>query len=212
MSNLYDTNNIYLFDKKGNKIHSTAIIEDEVIIGSDNYIGAYTVIKSGTTIGDNNYIGIGCIIGDDPEKVGCFDVVSGVVIGNNNRLSKQVTIDRGNVVKTLLKDNILMLKNAHIGHDCKIMDNCTIGCNVAIGGNTFMEAFVTLGLNASVHQRSWIPMGSMIGANSFWKDNYTDEILPEDDFWIWVGTPTEKTKPNNIGYNRYVEIKENEKR
>jgi UDP-N-acetylglucosamine acyltransferase len=202
--------NIYNFDKKGNKIHSTAIIDDDVILGSDNYIGAYTIIKSGTIIDNNNYIGSHCIIGDMPEKVGSFKDKRGVTIGNNNIFTKQVTIDAGSFKNTIINDNVIMLKNAHIGHDTNILNNCTIGCNVSIGGGSSVEGFSNLGLNVSVHQRSYIPMGSMVGAGSFWKDNFDDGCDMDDEFWTWVGSPAIKKKPNNIGYNRYVNFKENE--
>lgn len=41
---------------KENKIHPTAIIGKEVVLGEGNTIGPYSVIEGKTYIGDNNTI------------------------------------------------------------------------------------------------------------------------------------------------------------
>ena len=51
------------------KIESTAIIEDEAIIGWNCYIGHFTLIRKGAIIGDNTQIRSHCYIGED-VKIG----------------------------------------------------------------------------------------------------------------------------------------------
>ena len=48
---------------KENKIHPTAIIGKEVVLGEGNTIGPYSVIEGKTYIGDNNTICSHVVIG-----------------------------------------------------------------------------------------------------------------------------------------------------
>ena len=149
-----------------NYIHSTAIIGDNVVLGDNNYIGAY------------------CIIGDPAEHKkfwryernvnnkdnGMREVVSGrVMIGNNNIITGLVTIDAGTEQITYIGDNCFIMKHAHIGHDCKINDNVTISCGAKIGGHSIIDKNSNIGLNAVLHQFSEIAEGCMIGASAFFK-------------------------------------------
>ena len=183
---------------EGNTIHDTAIIELGARIGKNNYIGAYTIIKSNVVIGDNNYIGDACIIGDKPEKKGCYNSDKKVLIGNNNRLTKQVTIDIGTDRHTVITDNCTLLKNVHVGHDAVILNTCTLACNVVIGGFAILNPYVNIGLNSSVHPRADIPKGSMIGCNSMYKGSSSDV------FYTWVGSPAKVVKFNKLGHDRYL--------
>ena len=49
-----------------NKIHPTAIIGEDVIMGENNEIGPYTIIKGPIEIGNNNIIGSHTVLGCDP--------------------------------------------------------------------------------------------------------------------------------------------------
>ena len=102
---------------KGNTIHPSAIIHPTVKMGIGNFIGAYTILEENVVLGDNNYIGPHCIIGDVGESIKFFESErKGVIIGNNNRFTKQVTVDSGTVNPTVIKNNTLWLKNAHTAH------------------------------------------------------------------------------------------------
>ena len=132
----------------GNNIHPTAIIYDGVSMGIGNTIGPY------------------CIIGGAAEKRGYFDTAGRVVIGNNNVFTKQVTIDSGSDGMTYIGHNNVFLKNAHLGHDVKILNYNTLSCNVCIGGHCVIDSLCNFGLGAVVHQRLNIPGGVMIGMNT----------------------------------------------
>ena len=132
----------------GNTIHHTAIIAEGVTMGKGNYIGPY------------------CIIGYPPESRDHFNTVGLVEIGNDNTLTKQVTIDSGTVGLTIVGDNCWMLKNAHVGHDAFIDDYVTLACNAMVGGWSKVRQHSNLGLGAAVHQRVNIPEWVMVGMNS----------------------------------------------
>jgi UDP-N-acetylglucosamine acyltransferase len=149
-----------------NKIHSSAFIDPSVIIGTGNIICEGVIIRSGVQIGDNNYIGPYCIIGDFAEKNAYFHIQGKVLIGSNNRFTKQVTVDAGTEGPTIVKNNCILLKNAHVGHDAYIHDDVTLSCNAMIGGFTEVKRGCNIGLGAAIHQRLTIPENVMVGMNA----------------------------------------------
>ena len=146
-----------------NQIHPTAIISDSVKIGSGNYIGAYSIISGDTEIGDNNYIASHSVIGSPAEHKDYFGIIGKVIIGNNNRINEFTTINQGTEKPTILHDNIVMLRGAHIGHDSEIHDNVTISCNVMVGGHSTILEYANIGLGAVLHQYSVIGSVCMVG-------------------------------------------------
>lgn len=129
-----------------NFIHPTAIIYPNVVIGEGNYIGAY------------------CIIGSPAEhKTNWGKTNDIVVIGDNNVITGQVTIDGGMENITYIGNNNFFMKGVHIGHDSHIWDDVIISCGAKIGGHCVIEPKVNIGLNAVIHQRQKIETGCMIG-------------------------------------------------
>lgn len=149
-----------------NKIHPSAFVDPSVIIGTGNTICEGVIIRAGVQIGDGNYIGPYCIIGDFPEKAGYFETPGKVLIGSNNRFTKQCTIDSGTEGPTIVKNNCILLKSAHVGHDAYLHDNVTLSCNAMVGGFTEVKQGCNIGLGAAIHQRLVVPENCMIGMNS----------------------------------------------
>jgi len=174
-----------------NQISDFSFVDPNVIIGDNNTICEGAIIRAGVQIGDNNYIGPYCIIGDDPEKVGWFGNPFGVCIGSGNRFTKQVTIDSGTERYTRIGDNVLMLKNAHCGHDSIIRDNVVLSCNSVIGGWTVVNSGCNFGLGAIAHQRLDIPEGCMFGMNAV--VTKTSKLSPNRKY---VGVPVKDIAPN----------------
>jgi UDP-N-acetylglucosamine acyltransferase len=155
-----------------NFIHPTAIIGDNVILGDNNYIGAF------------------CIIGDPAEHKKYWGQEKGkVIIGNNNIVTGLVTIDAGTEVPTIIEDGCFIMKHAHIGHDCRIMNNVTISCGAKIGGHSIIGEGSNIGLNAVLHQFSIIKKGCMIGASAFFKGESEVEMK-------YAGVPARKLGSN----------------
>lgn len=155
-----------------NYIHPTAIIGDNVILGDNNYIGAY------------------CIIGEKAEHKAFWDKPTGKVwIGNNNVITGLVTIDAGTVDETFIANNCFIMKHAHIGHDCRILSGVTISCGAKIGGHSIIEQKSNIGLNAVLHQFSHIKEGCMIGASAFFKGE-------SEPFTKYAGVPAKRIGEN----------------
>ena len=174
-----------------NHISELAIVHPDVIMGKGNIIMEGAIIRKGVQMGDNNYVGPYCIIGDPAEKHGFFDRLGNVLIGSNNRFTKQVTIDSSTEGVTIVKDDVIMLKNAHVGHDARIESSVILSCNVCIGGHTVVGAFTNFGLGAVAHQRVIILHHCMVGMNST-----ITKKTPVREARKLVGSPARDIGPN----------------
>lgn len=151
-------------NSKKNFIHPTAIVHPTVKMGENNYIGPYAIVDENVVLGSNNIIGPMCIIGDLGESINFFnEPKKGVIIGDNNRFTKQVTIDSGTVNPTIIKNNNLWLKNAHAGHDVIAHDFVQVRCNAIIGGHVEMMEGAKIFLGAIIHPRLILPAKCVIG-------------------------------------------------
>jgi UDP-N-acetylglucosamine acyltransferase len=157
-----------------------------------NFIHPTAIIGKNVVLGDNNYIGAYCIIGDPAEHKKYWDKEIGkVYIGDNNIITGLVTIDAGTEEVTFIGNDCFIMKHAHIGHDCIIQDNVTISCGAKIGGHSIIKAYSNIGLNAVLHQFTTIERGCMIGASAFIKG-------ATEEFSKYAGVPAKK-----IGTNEY---------
>lgn len=130
-------------------IHPTALIEDNVIIEEDVYIGPY------------------CVIGFPPEWKGKENQNKGVIIKKGTRITGLVTIDGGAEKPTFIGENCYLMKHSHVGHDVTLENNVILSCGAKIGGHSVIKKGTNIGLNAVIHQKLEIPEGCMIGASAF---------------------------------------------
>ena len=158
------------------KIHPTALIGPNVIIGEGTYIGPY------------------CVIGYPAEHKSFWDKESefGVVIGKNCVITGHVTIDAGTEKDTIIGDNVWMLKHSHVGHDCYIYDDVIISCGAKIGGHAFIGKGTNIGLNAVIHQRQNIANRCMIGMGAVVTKGLVTLPLCK-----YAGNPAKFLGPNN---------------
>lgn len=154
--------------KKG-KIHPSAVIDDEAEIHSSVYIGPQCVIgkckiKANTviypnvtindniTIGKNVTIGPGCVIGYDGfgynrnEKghLEKFPHYGGVIIEDDVEIGSNVSIDRGVLDDTIIKQG------------AKIDNFCHIAHNVIVGKHSLVIAHAMIGGSTKIGDYSWI--------------------------------------------------------
>lgn len=134
-----------------NNIHPTAIIGDNVILGSNNDIGPYTIIEGNTIIGDNNKIGpfvnIGCKP-TDTKHIQYDEYQKKIRIGNNNIIREYCLIEQPCYEEeTIIKNNVFIMQGAHVSHDVQVFDDSVItnmsvlagivkvlkGANIAMG-------------------------------------------------------------------------------
>jgi UDP-N-acetylglucosamine acyltransferase len=187
------------------KIHPTAIVSPEAILGEDVEIGPYAIVETGveignrcilqarsvligrTILGDDNLVGYGAIIGAEPQDFAYQPGTSSEVrIGNRNKIREYVTIHRGTGEGTTTRvgdDNFLM-NGVHLGHNCVVGNHTVLANNVLLGGYVEIEDGAVVGGGNVFHQHMRVGRNVMVrGGARFSKDippytvaNYTNTL------------------------------------
>ena len=167
-------------------IHKTAIIEDNVFIGKNVTIDAYSIIKRGTYIDDGCKIGCHSIIGAEGFQVLRIDGINrkishcgGVKLSKNVEIGNFVT-----VCKTLFDGYTYIGENTKIDNYCEISHYVNIGKNVIIPPGVILVGGVTIkdgayiGAGATIMNRVTIEKDSTVGIGSVvFDDVYENETV-----------------------------------
>ncbi len=200
----------------GSKIHSTAIIEEGAVIGSDCVIGPYCHISKDVRLGDGNMlhshvslvgstsIGSGneffpyaCIGGRTEDMKFRRGSVTHVEIGNGNVFREYCTVNSAtdDGATTRIADNSMFLSDSHVGHDCSIGSHIVLGCGSKLAGHVQIDDYATVNGMTGVIQFVRLGKYSYIGATN----KVTKDILP---FMIAEGNPSVIRVVNTIGLER----------
>ena len=143
-----------------------------------NYIHPTALIYPGVVLGDNVYIGAYSVIGSPPEHPDLIDPREfedvRVNIGDNVTIREFVTVHSGVEFATTIREGSYIMAHSHIGHDAYIEEKCVIHTAAIIGGFSVVGKFSRVGLNATLHQHTHIPTGTMVGAQAFVKGKWNN--------------------------------------
>ena len=199
-----------------NKIHNTAIIGKNTVIGSNVEIGPYCVVDEGVRIGNDNIlqssvymsgetdIGEGntffpfCSIGSKPQDLKYQGEKSKLIIGNKNIFREHCTANPGTAgdkMITVIGSSSLFMIGAHIAHDCIIGDNVIMANQATLGGHVHVDNFAVLGGLSAVHQFCRIGKLAMIGGMSA----VENDVIP---FALALGNRAKITGVNIVGLKR----------
>ena len=199
MNNIHKTS---IIDKKAHigenvTIGPYSIIEDNVSIGDGNLIHPYVHIKSGTTIGDNNKIFQGSTLGEAPQDLKYNDEKTTLVIGNNNTIRENCTLNRGTTYSntTIIKSDCLLMAYVHVAHDCTVEDKVILANGVQLGGHVDIGYHVTVGGMTPVHQFCKVGQHSFIGGGRVILQDVPPYILA-------TGEPLQYAGINSVGLRR----------
>ena len=168
-----------------NKIHPTAIISPNAVLGDGVEVGPYAYIDENVTIGDGckihphavifSYVKIGkdceifpgAVVGAIPQDLKYDGEVSYVEIGDNVTIRECATINRGTKVSgkgvTRIGDHTLIMSYVHVAHDCSIGNHCILTSYVGLAGETDVEDWAIIGGGTVAHQFSHVGMHAMVG-------------------------------------------------
>jgi UDP-N-acetylglucosamine acyltransferase len=166
---------------KGNKIHSTAVVNwSKVILGKNNIIGPYVVLGNHA---------------QHPKKKS----FGKIKIGNNNTFNEYCNIHLPTKLslQTIIGNNNYFMNSTTIDHDCTIEDNVILSSNVILGGNVYIMKGAQLGIKTTVHQNQTIGSYTMIGMNSV----ITKKKIIRPGY-IFYGKSIKKIKKNLLGLKR----------
>ena len=136
-----------------------AVIEAGARIGDESNIAAHVVIKGATTLGSHCRVHSGAVLGDDPQDLGFESVPTRLVIGDHTTIREHATVHRSTnpEVPTRIGQNVLLMVNSHVAHDCVVGDHailcngalvaghCSIGQQAFLSGNTVIHQFCRVG-------------------------------------------------------------------
>jgi UDP-N-acetylglucosamine acyltransferase len=184
-----------------NSVHPTAVIADDVILGSDNVIGAFAVILGPTTIGDRNWIGPQVVIGTPAEIRGIDHglatggIGTGIRIGNGNVIREYSTVHQGHYAATVIGDDCYLMNKCYIAHDNVLHDGVTMASGATLGGHVHVGAGANLGMGAIVHQRRVVGPLAMVGMSAV----VTRDVPPAA---LAYGNPCRVHGANRVGMQR----------
>ena len=182
-----------------NFIHSTAVIDDTVELGKDNYIGPFCYLTGYLTVGDNNRFESHCSVGTRPEHTDHWHKDGRIIIGDDCTLRDHISIHAAMTEGlTRIGNCVIILNKAYVAHDCIIEDGVIISCGVKIGGHVHIMRDSNLGMGAVIHQYQVIGAWSMIGMGSSVPKKA--KIYPGQ---TWVGNPVHRLKTNMYAVNKF---------
>ena len=198
------------------KIHATAIIHPEAILGKGVEIGPFSVIDKNvrigdgniiknnvtitgdTTIAENNVIFPNTVVGSEPQDLKYYGEQTKLIIGSNNVFREFVTVNTGTMVgggETLIGNNNLFMSCSHIAHDCIIEDNVLIANGVLLGGHIKIEKHAKLMGLAGLQPFVTIGQHSYVGGLT----RIVQDVPP---YMIVEGNPAKVRKVNTVGLER----------
>ena len=168
------------------RIHPTAIIAPEAVLGEHVEVGAYAIIEGPVTLGSgcvirpqaclygpltmgrNNTVFSGAVLGECPQHLKYNGEPTSLDIGDDNIFREHVTIHRGTTqsMKTTIGSKNFFMVNSHVAHDCVIGDNCFLTNGCMLGGHCVMEDQAILSGNSVVHQYTRIGRLSLLSGVS----------------------------------------------
>jgi len=148
------------------QIGAFAHVEAGAIIGAGCSIGAHAVIHGGARLGEYVHVSPHAVIGGLPQDVH-FDpsVESFVCIGKNTTIREGVTVHRSTQPdgETVVGEDVFLMANAHVAHDCRVGEHAILANGVLLGGFVEVGAYAFLGGNAVFQQKTCIGEGVMAG-------------------------------------------------
>jgi UDP-N-acetylglucosamine acyltransferase len=165
-------------------VHPTAVISSEAELAPDVQVGPYAIIEGwvrvgpGTVVeahacltgplemGRDNFVGHGAVLGKSPQHRGYRDEPTQLIIGDANVFREHVTIHRGTPAgggTTCIGDRNLFMIGAHVGHDGKVGNDCTLVNGCLVAGHVELGDGCILSGHAAVQQRVRIGRLAMLG-------------------------------------------------
>ena len=181
-----------------NTIHPTAIIDDCVELGDNNYIGPYCYFTGGTKVGSNNRFEAFCSVGTRPEHTDHWHKDGELTIGDNNIFRDYITKNAGTDRLTSMGNGGIMLRGSHVAHDCEIEDGVTLSVNAIMLGHVHVMKHSNCGSGCQVHQHQVVGSYSMIGMGC---------VVPKktrlEPGQTWVGNPARRLKTNMYALDKH---------
>ncbi|MEO8761965.1 MAG: UDP-3-O-(3-hydroxymyristoyl)glucosamine N-acyltransferase [Bacteroidia bacterium] len=147
------------------------VIEKDCVIGNNSRISYNTVIHqktiigSSVKIGSNNTIG-GVGFGYEKDEEGNYEVlphIGNVEIMDNVEIGNNTCIDRAVLGSTLIHKNVKIDNLVHVAHGVIIGENSLIIANAMLGGSTVIGKNVWVAPSVSIINKGIVEDDSLVG-------------------------------------------------
>lgn len=131
------------------RIGENVVIEDDVILHSHVVIDGHTRIGAGTEIHPFT------ALGTPPQHLRYKGEPTRLEIGPGCDIREQVSVHRGTALGdgvTRIGKGVMLMSQAHIGHDCILGDHVIVAGGAALAGHVSVGDHALIGGLAAVHQ------------------------------------------------------------
>ena len=166
----------------GVEVGPFSIVGPNVTLGDGVRLGAQVVIQQDTTIGARPRVSPFAVLGGDPQHMGYKGEPVRVEIGSDCVIRENVTVNRGTAGGgglTRVGDRVLLMNNAHVGHDVFVGDDTVLATSATIGGHAVIGSRVFMGGLSAVHQFGRVGDGAIVGGLAA----VTRDVIPYGSVW-----------------------------
>ncbi len=152
-------------------VEAFSVIEKDVSIGDNSWIGPHVTIMSGASIGRDCRIFPGAVIAAIPQDLKFGGEQTRVIIGDRVTVREYATINRGTKALGMTKigNDVLIMAYVHIAHDCIIGNNCVLANATNLAGHIEIGDWAIIGGQSAIHQfckigsHAFLSGGSLVG-------------------------------------------------
>ncbi len=182
---------------EGCEIGPFCFVDRNVTIGDNNTLMNSVTVLYGSRIGNGNVIFPGAVIGAIPQDLKFRGEETLAIVGDNNKIRENVTINRGTAAKgrTQVGNGNLLMETVHVAHDATVGDGCVIGNGTKLAGETIVDDNAIISANVLLHQFCRIGSYAMVGGGT----RTSQSILP---YTIAAREPASYCGLNYVGLRR----------
>jgi UDP-N-acetylglucosamine acyltransferase len=181
----------------GVTVEPFAVIQGNVIVGDNTWIGTGAVIYDGARIGSNCHIFNGASIAAVPQDLKFEGEETTLEIGDRTTVREFATLNRGTKAlgRTTIGKDCLLMGYTHVAHDCTIGDHVILVSYTGVAGEVEIGDWAILGGGTMVHQFVRIGAHVMIGGGSKVRMDIPPYVKADRDPIAYMGL-------NSIGLER----------
>ena len=177
----------------GARIHTTAVLGANVLLGSGTTVGPHAVLEdgvtvgegctilanvtiySGTTLGDRVIVQAGAVLGSTgfgyarnsaTGEYIAFPQQGTLTIGDDVEIGANTTIDRGALGQTRIGNGTKIDNLVHIAHNCVLGRNVIIAAQTGISGSSVIEDGAILGGQVGLGEHAHVGPGVILGGGA----------------------------------------------
>jgi UDP-3-O-[3-hydroxymyristoyl] glucosamine N-acyltransferase len=197
----------------GTRIHSGAVIGDDVHIGRDSVIHPNVVLYDSISLGDRVILHAGVIIGADgfgyePDEKNVrhkFPQIGTVIIGDDVEIGACTCIDRAALGVTRIGRGTKIDNLVQIAHNVEIGERVVIAAQTGISGSTVIEDDAIIGGQVGMGDHARVESGAIIGSKA---GILPGKIVRRGVWWGIPVQPLDQYKRLNAHMNRLPQMRE----